>query len=146
MSGHINGNIIIQVIKIFFKIRLLKYRFCSLGFSNQSFTLAEYLIAIAIVAILTILALPRFPQVLEKTRRKEATYMMSEIREAELAYEMENQTFTSVWVQLPWNVSKRSQNYTYWIDDVAGLIRARRVSTAVYEYKMDIITGVVTKL
>ncbi|MGE5279650.1 MAG: type IV pilin protein [Deltaproteobacteria bacterium] len=59
------------------------------------FTLIEMLITVVVLGILATIALPRYVRIVERSRSAEARNALGVIRDAELAYFMENNVFTA---------------------------------------------------
>ncbi len=62
---------------------------------KDGFTLTEIIMAVIVIGILASLAAPRYIRLIEKSRSAEARRVLGVIREAELAYFFEFDTYTS---------------------------------------------------
>ena len=59
------------------------------------FTLAELMVVVVIIGVLVSIAWPRYILVAEKSRTSEAKNILSQIREAEMGYYLEYDTYTT---------------------------------------------------
>jgi prepilin-type N-terminal cleavage/methylation domain-containing protein len=63
--------------------------------NKKAFTLLEMIIVVVVIAVLASIGVPRYVRAVEKGRTSEALGFLGHIREAEIAYYMEYNTFTS---------------------------------------------------
>jgi len=122
-------------------------RFQASPFLRRSLATVELIIAVAILGVLALFVVPRMPGWMQRVRRSEAEHMMSQIREAELAYHTEFPgEYIDVFAGLPWDVGRQSKTFDYSVDEGAGTITATRRTNGVDKYEMNLKTGKVTDL
>ncbi len=79
---------------------------------KQGFTLLELLIAVAIIACLSILSVPRLMKALAKAKRSEAYVYLRTIAQAQKVYYAEQGTYSSSLKEIGWS-PEGAYNYTY---------------------------------
>jgi len=99
-----------------------------MGKNQRGFTLTEVLIVVAIIGLLASLVMPRFFGQNERGIAAEAVAMLSAIRQAEVAYNLENSVYTTDLTNLDVDVTP-STKFTY-AADVAGTATATRTGSS----------------
>ena len=89
--------------------------------SLAGFTLVELIIVVAIILILSVIALVKYTNVIEKTHSAEAYAVLSDIAAAENAYNGEYSAFTTTWASLDrYSSAPLSANFTYTLEATYG--------------------------
>jgi len=78
------------------KVNMLKKIFSQ----NQGFTLTEIITVIIILGVVSSFAIPRFSDMLERVRAAEGVHILSSLREGQMAYLAENDTYSAVLADL----------------------------------------------
>jgi len=79
----------------------------------SGFTLIELLVTIAIIGILSAIALPAFLSQAAKAKQTEAKGYVGAVTRAQQAYRIEKATFASEWSDLEIGIPAETQDYTY---------------------------------
>lgn len=80
---------------------------------ESGFTLIELLVVVAIIGILSAIALPSFLGQANKARESEAKQVLSSLLKAQQIHYLENGEFATKWGQLELGLKKQSTNYNY---------------------------------
>ena len=70
---------------------------------NKGFTMIELMVVIAIIAVLTALAIPAYMKFAAKTRRSEVKYNLEGIYKAEVSWYAEHAAFDNSFEVIRWN-------------------------------------------
>ncbi|WP_428897860.1 prepilin-type N-terminal cleavage/methylation domain-containing protein [Parelusimicrobium proximum] len=67
---------------------------------KKGFTLIELLVVVLIIAILAAVALPQYTKAVEKSRATQALIMLRALRDAQVRYQLQNDSFTKNFSEL----------------------------------------------
>ncbi|MEE8429202.1 MAG: type IV pilin protein [Gammaproteobacteria bacterium] len=89
---------------------------------NFGFSLVELMITLAIVAIVASIALPTYQDQIRKSRRADGTTLLTEIRDLQERFFMENNTYTTALSGLGYTGSVKSDEeyYQVQVENPAG--------------------------
>jgi prepilin-type N-terminal cleavage/methylation domain-containing protein len=93
---------------------------------SAGFTLTEVLMVTAIIGVLAVMVIPRYAGQGERGLVAEATAMLSALRQAEVAYNLENAAYSTSVTSLDIDTST-STKFTYGVDN-AGTATATRTT------------------
>jgi prepilin-type N-terminal cleavage/methylation domain-containing protein len=91
---------------------------------EKGYTMTEILIVVVVLGALATLIIPRYTGQSERGVVAEAVAMLSNIRQAEVAYKLENAAFTTILSSLDIDTST-STKFTFTADSVGGATAVR---------------------
>jgi len=109
---------------------------------TSGFTLIELLVTIAIIGILSAIALPSFLNQAARAKQTSAKLTIGSVNRAQQAYRLEKPTFAGTWTDLEVGIPDQDQDYTYTLgsaSDIETTIKAESEAPELKDYSGGVV-------